>query len=279
MGMDQFVTTYRKDYLWPYVKTLGLRPHPEHLFQPQYRDAHRPDLIPCECHNIGDHNVHQNHQRNLLGPQAYEEEAWSRLGPMGPLLDPKIYPAKVSSAPQTQVGRFNQPNVFLAKIQEKYPFIYECLRTAPPDDLLARINRDRLRSTYQVDFCKMNEYPSAPYEELLRAAGVDGHQPCPEPVTLPGDFCKIYTKSRITSNGSGGGHGGASKGSSQPCGGIFKAKEAVYCVGSCKGPLSSMTAGASEYQDAISRLGQLIIRDRIHDPTVKRSIFTSNIKT
>ncbi|XP_050299767.1 uncharacterized protein LOC126738454 isoform X3 [Anthonomus grandis grandis] len=190
MGMDQFVTTYRKDYLWPYVKTLGLRPHPEHLFQPQYRDAHRPDLIPCECHNIGDHNVHQNHQRNLLGPQAYEEEAWSRLGPMGPLLDPKIYPAKVSSAPQTQVGRFNQPNVFLAKIQEKYPFIYECLRTAPPDDLLARINRDRLRSTYQVDFCKMKEIPWGTPMQMIRGARNDISPPCPEPSATCGYPCK-----------------------------------------------------------------------------------------
>lgn len=54
--------------------------------------------------------------RPLLGPQAYEEQAWSRLGPMGPLLDPKIYPAKVGAAPESQIARFNQPNVFLAKV-------------------------------------------------------------------------------------------------------------------------------------------------------------------
>ncbi|KAH1028080.1 uncharacterized protein LOC109533751 isoform X3 [Dendroctonus ponderosae] len=269
MVMDQFVTTYRKDYLWPYVKTLGVRPQPDRLYQPQYNDPNRPNY-PCECHAIGDPQATNQQLCSLLGPQAYEEESWSRVGPMGPLLDPKIYPAKVSSAPETQISRFNQPNVFLAKLQEKYPFIYECLRTAPPDDLLARINRDRLRSTYQVDFCKMNEYPSAPYDELLRAAGVDGLPPCPEPVILPGDVCKMYTKSRVT------GSGGAKSG--QPCGGIYKSKEAAYCVGSCKGALSSMTAGASEYQDAISRLGQLIIRDRIHDPTVKRSVFTSKPK-
>ncbi|XP_030761314.1 uncharacterized protein LOC115886356 isoform X3 [Sitophilus oryzae] len=174
MVMDQFVTTYRKDYLWPYVKTLGIRPHPEtHQFQ-------QSQSIPCECHNIGEPHTDQNQQqRNLLAPVAYEEEAWSRLGPMGPLLDPKIYPAKVSAAPESQIGRFNQPNVFLQKLQEKYPFIYECLRTAPPDDLLARINRDRLRTTYQVDFCKMKKQYGTPMEMILSAKN-DVSPTCPE---------------------------------------------------------------------------------------------------
>lgn len=94
---------------------------------------------------------------------------------MGPLLDPKMYPARVGPAPEDNTMRFNQPNVFLKKVdlfltaenfvyllsvnlqlQEKYPFIYECLRSAPPDDLISRINKDRLRTTYQVDFCKMS---------------------------------------------------------------------------------------------------------------------------
>ncbi|XP_030761312.1 uncharacterized protein LOC115886356 isoform X1 [Sitophilus oryzae] len=264
MVMDQFVTTYRKDYLWPYVKTLGIRPHPEtHQFQ-------QSQSIPCECHNIGEPHTDQNQQqRNLLAPVAYEEEAWSRLGPMGPLLDPKIYPAKVSAAPESQIGRFNQPNVFLQKLQEKYPFIYECLRTAPPDDLLARINRDRLRTTYQVDFCKMNEYPSGPYDELLRAAGVEGLPPCSEPIALPEDVCKIYQKSKIT------GYGGSRSSGKSHGGTIPTAKEASYCIGSSKGPLATVTSGATEYQDAISRLGNLIIRDRIHDPKVQNKGYFS----
>lgn len=48
--------------------------------------------------------------------------------------------------------------ICIVQLQEKYPFIYECLRNAPPDDLLARINRDRLSTTYQVDFCKKSKY-------------------------------------------------------------------------------------------------------------------------
>ncbi|CAH1127261.1 unnamed protein product [Ceutorhynchus assimilis] len=253
MVMDQFVTTYRKDYLWPYVRTLGVRPYNE----PKDR------LTPCECRGLSDSKRYADPVAQMLGPHAYEGESWSRLGPMGPLLDPKVYPAKMSAAPESQLSRYDQPNVFLAKLQEKYPFIYECLRTAPPDDILARINRDRLRTTYQVDYCKMNEYPSAPYDEILRAAGVDGLPLCQQSVNLPGDSCPIYSTSRMSTPNKGG----------QPCGSIYKSKEAAYCVGSCRGPFTTMTSGATEYQDAISRLGQLIIRDKIHDPTVKRSIF------
>lgn len=77
---------------------------------------------------------------------------------MGPLLDSKTYPVKVGVSPESEVSQFNQPNVYLEKLKEKYPFIYECLKTAPPDDLISRINRDRLRSTYQVDYCNMGKY-------------------------------------------------------------------------------------------------------------------------
>ncbi|CAH1281591.1 unnamed protein product [Diabrotica balteata] len=147
MVMGQFVTTYRKDYLWPYVKTLGLRPEPDHIYSPQYRDQ-----IYCKCHCLPALPA-TSQQRTLIGPEALQDEEWSRLGPMGPLLEPKVFTAKVSAAPESEVSRFNQPNVFMAKIKEKYPFIYECLRTAPPDDLIARINKDRLASSYQVDYC------------------------------------------------------------------------------------------------------------------------------
>lgn len=126
----------------------------------------------------------------------------------------------------------------ILKLEEKYPFIYECLRTAPPDDLISRINKDRLRTTYQVDYgrlskdlsilvylktyvCVLAEYPSAPYDELFRQAGVEGLPPCPEPRKLPGDPCRPNQKpiafrssavSKMQQTGIGGSDG-ESKGS------------------------------------------------------------------
>lgn len=39
-----------------------------------------------------------------------------------------------------------------------------------------------------------DEYPSAPYDQLLRQAGVEGLPPCPEPRKLPGDPCRPNQK-------------------------------------------------------------------------------------
>ncbi|CAH1127260.1 unnamed protein product [Ceutorhynchus assimilis] len=186
MVMDQFVTTYRKDYLWPYVRTLGVRPYNE----PKDR------LTPCECRGLSDSKRYADPVAQMLGPHAYEGESWSRLGPMGPLLDPKVYPAKMSAAPESQLSRYDQPNVFLAKLQEKYPFIYECLRTAPPDDILARINRDRLRTTYQVDYCKMKEIPHGSPMEMIRAATNDVAPSCPPKMLTCGHPCKPVPRNK-----------------------------------------------------------------------------------
>ncbi|KAG5885849.1 hypothetical protein JTB14_035869 [Gonioctena quinquepunctata] len=266
MVMGQFVTTYRKDYLWPYVKTLGLRPEPDHIYTPKYRDEHY-----CPCHCLPEKHP-TSEQRTILGPEALSGEQWSRLGPMGPLMDPKLFPAKVSASPESEISRYNQPNAFLLKLQEKYPFIYECLRTAPPDDLISRINKDRLSTTYQVDYCNKREYPLAPYDELIRAAGVDGIAPCPEPVRLPGDVCRPLHGAAFTGKvrgGTGSGGGGASGGR---LGGISgRGDEAKQIVGSCRGGTFTLTPGCSEYQDTVSRLGNLIIRDGLHDPARRKT--------
>ncbi|KAJ3658746.1 hypothetical protein Zmor_010468 [Zophobas morio] len=257
MVLDQFQTTYRKDYIWPYVRAYGIKISPE--FPEAGDQAH---ACKCQCPKI--------EQPKATGPET-SEIAWSRLGPMGPLLDPKIYPVKTGASPESQTSRYNQPNVYLVKLKEKYPFIYECLKNAPPDDLISRINRDRLRTTYQVDYCKLQEYPDAPYDELLRAAGVVGAPPCSAPVKLPGDPCRPNQRSvafrpAVISNRVGG---GKSEAKSREEGG---AGLSGHCAGSCRGPLGTMTAGATEYQDAISRLGQMIIRDKIHHTLPKRII-------
>nr|XP_023030098.1 uncharacterized protein LOC111518016 [Leptinotarsa decemlineata] len=228
MVVGQFVTTYRKDYLWPYVKTLGLRPEPDRIYQPRYRDEQY-----CACHCLPEVRP-TSEQKTIFGPEALSGDQWSRSGPMGPLLDPKLFPAKVSAAPESKIGRYNQPNAFMMKPS-------------------------------------LGEYPSAPYDELIRAAGVDGLAPCPEPVRLPGDLCRPIQKSMITRRGPGGGTGGGmgSGGRWGTAGG--KSEDAKQVVGSCRGGTFTLTPGCTEYQDTVSRLGNLIIRDGLHDPIRRKA--------
>lgn len=257
--MDQFVTTYRKDYLWPYVRVMGNKPHPDNMYPPLSTGDHG-EMCPCYCMA----QMKPTTTQKVFGPNVLKQDVWSRLSPVGPLIDPKMYPARVGRAPEDEIMRYNQPNVFLKKLQDKYPYVYEILRTAPPDDMISRINRDRLRTTYQVDYCNMNEYPNAPYDELLRAAGVQGVAPCPEPVHLPGDPCRpnqrpiafrpatITKELRIKGNIFGGATRGAE-------GGIGAGKDFCGSHG-----LANVTPGITEYKDEISKLGELIIRDKIH---------------
>ncbi|CAH1105617.1 unnamed protein product [Psylliodes chrysocephalus] len=250
MVMGQFLTTYRKDFLWPYVTTLGFKPESEH-------SSHSHKLNECRCHALND--VRPTSMQ-IIGPGAHKDDQWSRLGPMGPLLEPKMFGAKTGSAPETEISKYNQPNVFMRKLKEKYPFIYECLKNAPPDDLISRINKERLSTTYQVDYCKKREYPTGPYDELLAAAGVEGLPPCPEPVKIPGDICK--PRGKVS----------AKKDSSFTTNLKFENKKSKEPpLGSCKGGVFSVTPKNTEYQDTHSRLGNLIIRDGIHDPSRRKA--------
>lgn len=53
-------------------------------------------------------------------------------------------------------------------------------------------------------YCLTGEYPSAPYDELLRAAGVEGYAPCRDPIRLPGDVYRPGIKRNISNRVGGG---------------------------------------------------------------------------
>lgn len=85
------------------------------LYRPAPERLHSVGLAQCQCYALQQPKPTAE-QRTAFGPRALKEESWSRLGPMGPLLDPKMYPARVGPAPEDNVMRFNQPNVFLKKV-------------------------------------------------------------------------------------------------------------------------------------------------------------------
>lgn len=111
--MDQYVTSYRKDYLWPYVRTYPLRGGPT------YATVLPPsgpfEGVPCTC---GGGPGGEMPIKETVAPNDADSYEWSRLGPMGPLLDPKLYPAKVGASPETPSMRINQPNTYLKKVFE-----------------------------------------------------------------------------------------------------------------------------------------------------------------
>lgn len=103
--MDDFVSTYRKDFNWPYVKTFPVRTE---------RQAYQtPIKSHCIC---GSEPGGAMPPKEYVGPIEGDTYQWSRLGPMAPLLDPKVYPAKVGPAPEFEITRHDQPNTYLKKV-------------------------------------------------------------------------------------------------------------------------------------------------------------------
>ncbi|CAH0545640.1 unnamed protein product [Brassicogethes aeneus] len=132
--MDQFVTTYRKDYVNQNVHNTSLKTKDD--FFRQYYLSGNPK---CSCHCA----------------QRVQEE----------LLNPENAVAK----PGLQSTKFTHPGVFLKNLKEKFPDIFKCLAKAPQVDVIARVNRDRLRSTYEVDYCKVKEHvPGGDRKALCR---------------------------------------------------------------------------------------------------------------
>ncbi|CAG9133063.1 unnamed protein product [Plutella xylostella] len=233
------------------------------------------------------------------GAQAPPGQAagWSRSELMGPLLDPKLYPAKMGASPETPTSRYNQPNAFLDKLQSKYPMLYSILQNEASPELKQRIDRDRNKTTYMVDYCESG--PGAKFEGLQRAADVSGSGPCVQPLRLPGDPCRAggrvaapRSMPGLMGRGGGGGGmgggggggmgggmggggmggggmgGGASTGGlgGSPGGGGGGRGGPDAAKGNCQMTSSSAMPpmGRSEYQDGFSKLGAIIMRDKLH---------------
>lgn len=69
------------------------------------------DMIACRC--VGQ----AEEEMKLLAPNIYDKDVYMKSGPATPLMDPKLYPARVGPPPESESQRFNQPNVFLEKVR------------------------------------------------------------------------------------------------------------------------------------------------------------------
>lgn len=158
--MDQYLTTYKKDYPWPATR---IKRKPTEL----------DEYGACKCRDLP----------REIKPLTHcgDDYDWSRTGPMGRLLDAKLYPAKTGPHPETDITRFDQPGVFMRKVklekskrkcccncchellkrsfqlEEKYPNLYGILQTTPIDEVIRRVDQDRLKTTYQLDYSERGE--------------------------------------------------------------------------------------------------------------------------
>ncbi|XP_076235736.1 uncharacterized protein LOC143180090 [Calliopsis andreniformis] len=217
--MDQFITTYQKDYTWPSTRIK----YPSSLLR-------KDGSCPCRSDSSREIKV-----IDLCGDQ----QDWSRVGPMGRLLDPKLYPAKTGPHPETEVTKHDQPSVYMKKLEEKYPNLYGILQKTPMEEIIMRVDQDRLRTTYQVDYS----------DSAAAAMAEESTLPC-APIKRPVEDidCRPSTRSRVK------------KGEKKDREDKRKPKK----KGEDESQETRIPPWRSEYQDSISRLGHAIIKTNMH---------------
>lgn len=81
----------------------------------------QPTLVKkCECPCF-----HPKKQDLIKGDG--DDYGWSRIGPMGALLDPKLYVVKVGRSPESNIMRREQPNRFLVKVNKSCHLVLDTI--------------------------------------------------------------------------------------------------------------------------------------------------------
>ncbi|OAD58709.1 hypothetical protein WN48_10397 [Eufriesea mexicana] len=216
--MDQYLTTYQKDYTWPLTRikrTASLLS--EH-------DS-------CRCHD----------RPREIKPlkRCGDDFDWNRISPMGRLLDPKLYPAKTGPYPETEATRFDQPGTYMRKLEEKYPNLYGILQSTPMDEIIRRVDEDRLRTTYQLDY---SDPAAAQMEEISMGPCAVKQQQVKDIDCRPSALSKSTLRDKDKS-----GKEKTSRKTSED-----ESQE------------TRLPPWRSEYQDTIHKLGQAIMKHQIH---------------
>lgn len=205
--MDQFMSTYQKDFTWP---TTRIKRMPGVLSEESACRCREPPRELTPLTRCGD------------------DYDWSRTGPMGRLLDPKLYPAKTGPHPESEATKHDQPSAYMRK-------------STPIDEVIKRVDEDRLKTTYQLDYSvkaaeQMEEIATGPcaiYRE--QKATID---------------CRPSTKSKLEKRG----HEDKLK----------KKTKSAKKVTEDESQETRLPPWRSEYQDNISRLGSAIMKQKIH---------------
>ncbi|XP_063991809.1 uncharacterized protein LOC135170179 [Diachasmimorpha longicaudata] len=168
-------TTYSNDYEWPHVKNF---PIPPQTFQmTQQLPQNNEEFI---CNEPLHENQVRHEWKSTSQSDGYE---WSRLGPMRLLLEPKLY--AVNTALDVNPDKPIQCNSI-----KNWTKTFEELSSPrepsmPGYDTLRIIHENRLKSTYQVDYDHLVEYPYIDYDKEINVKDKSPEVKCRVPVKLP----------------------------------------------------------------------------------------------
>lgn len=250
--MAGLTSTYRHDYLPPNVERFG--------FENQIRTGPLAGLGDKCCREC-------EAKRKLKGEgEKCKGGEWTRIGPMGPLITPRIIPEEPT---ELEVHRClkDKPNRFLSKLCNKYPELYEKLKCFNNDELYRKVESDRMNTSYQIDYCHQREYFGGLYDNLSskcknpNGEGNETKKTCEFYKKMSGNKCKK------------GGFGPEGDADEDPCQGLYRPFRTQCITGIPRGMQSGhwpeqpyqKEPAISEYRDKISNIGKAIIKHKIHD--------------
>lgn len=259
------VTTYQHDYVAPYTKRYA-------FIQGQKYIGEMPK-VECQCIEETKIGIPENVQKQCPAVE------WTGVAPMGRLIDARIIPTKFSDeqleAITDETLRSDcfkeQPNRFLKILRTNYPDLYERLKQMPKDEMNRRLDRDRMFTTYQLDFCNINEYPEGIYESIktedetskLNASKLlQSQEPCADLRTNA-----IEELAKEVSNNRAG--------MLDPCEKSYKPFKISFADSSrfinsgnsshWRSNVFTKKAKFSEYMDTINKIGCIVMKNNIHD--------------
>lgn len=264
------ISTYQHDYVPPNTKRYDF------MTQNKHQDGRGgPKIVECEC--VEGDKIRPPADATAACATGVE---WTGIAPMGRLIDPRLIPAQLSQdqadnmalAPESDCFKL-QPNRFLKILRNIYPDLYERLKLMPKDELGRRLDTNRMFTTYQIDYCELNEYPEGIYESMkltdkaskMKSDKLMTHkEPCSE---FRADVMRQMERENSTSYDV----------QADECQQAYKPFKTTFSDSSQfvnSGSNSHWKTGTNafrkdpnftEYMDSISRNGCIIMRNKLHD--------------
>lgn len=142
------LTTYKHDYLPPNIERYNF----------------------TKLSNLGPKSGFKTNNESTQLPEKFGsscgENEWTGIAPMGILIKPRLIPDEPKDSRKINSCFSDKPNKFLESLCIKYPELYERIKSTPKDDLYRQIDSDRFRSTDQVDYDHISEFPHGVYDGL-----------------------------------------------------------------------------------------------------------------
>ncbi|KAM7353214.1 uncharacterized protein ACRADG_005395 [Cochliomyia hominivorax] len=258
------MTTYQYDFIPPNTKRYD--------FINDQIPSVKKNEDECQCVEENKIDIPQIKQKQC------DSVEWTGVAPMGRLIDPRIIPTRLYNQQLKDMNHefqtdcfIQEPNRFLKILRTAYPDLYERLKQIPKDELNRRIERDRIYTTYQIDFCNTKEYPEGIYASLqekddaskLNASKIlQTQKSCAE---LRANVLEMLAKEGTSDK----------QKNHDSCDKAYKPFKITFADSSrfinsgnnshWRSNVSAKKTKFSEYMDTINKIGCVIMKNNIHD--------------